>query len=1274
MSCTELRAQRTALRYQIDDKKKQKRDYDTNAKEVQNRQEKARWEKKANEAAKELATLTHQLQQLVADITAGCTSADDVELTGVSITFLTHEWEKAAGTLVHVFVKNRASDSSTSLHESDYISNQLSWDRYKQARDTERNPYLASAEAIGQHTSFGVHSSHSFDLNLRYTSIMKDEVVLPVVDVHILGASELPFSSWAFSWSVELRFSDGETLTATSDIEGVQGIVLDSSHRNYTGLGVERGPVVPLTTPTGDAMLISVEVAFATHAAKQAATMVDVRLANRLGPNHLQMIAAAADVLPGVEFGDGSTHMVTFGPNQLPLADPVLALHDVMLPMVFVHVVDTPVTGDLTTRLWGFDHEVRYHFSDGRTFTSRTDGVVLTRQHHTHAAAYRGDPFPSVAPPGRPDLSARPVLVRRKTIPLGYLRSRLDQFVNHRQSTYGQDAALRRIRLHNSGFHDFGVTPESYLDVQSLVAEPVSPGVITGPDYAEGVTWRSKPTSLGQLPSGVYFDDASSTSITITVNGASPTPIEVTVTFDPGETELSAPILVDKKLSGLSVRLRLTLTRVRGGGVDLMSWIDDIEAILKSAVPLAPNRARVSGTLLGGAFSRDLNVPVPVVPDYLRPILIDPLVHVVANPYATITGIFQQRMRLKIYDMLRTPDPISGLSPRDSINATVTSLLVGDTLATEFTDGSTLTDLTVDADQIVIEYTGPRNHFEPPMPPGWPTSADLSPAGLQNIDHLVVVTMENRSFDHMLGYLSLPRARGGDGRTDVDGLVGGESNPLDGAIVESFAFAAGETVFAPDPPHRHAPVSKAINGGLMDGFVRSYAELSGTTVGPRVMGHHTAANLPIFDALARDFAIGDRWFAAHPGPTFANRFYELTGHLDVDHDGFWVYDNASAIHPSFTSTIFDHLSDAGVSWTYYEHEYCFLRLFERYTFDSDHVRPYQDPALGFRAVARSGGLPSVTFIDPHFIELPPGANCDGPPADIRAGQTLLEEVVDAVITSPQWPKTMLVIVYDEHGGFYDHVPPPPAVPVSPESLDTYGVRVPAIVVSPWVAPGSVFGHDSSGTTADLVFDHTSILKTIVRRFLNADPPAMGARYAAANDLSAVITPMPRPGPFRPFIPYRFSFGGPQTALAAVGDQPTAGVAVQLVTSAPDPAPAFCLEYAATGSFHIRTRTGGLYLTAQPDLTIRLATKPPHGSAADPAQRWHFAANSISITDSNKYDISNLAFPGLFLQSTGNSAGPTAAVFLGPHPGFGPLRHDRWTVSSPLLPDIGGLPR
>ena len=144
-----------------------------------------------------------------------------------------------------------------------------------------------------------------------------------------------------------------------------------------------------------------------------------------------------------------------------------------------------------------------------------------------------------------------------------------------------------------------------------------------------------------------------------------------------------------------------------------------------------------------------------------------------------------------------------------------------------------------------------------------------------------------------------------------------------------------------------------------------------------------------------------------------------------------------------------------MTWPYFEHGYCFLRFFEDYTFDNDqHRRRRRLRTAASSRRAATGTLPSVSFVEPHFVELPPDGNCDGPPRTSRTARTFVRHVVEAVVAGPAWDKTLLLIVYDEHGGFYDHVPPATAARVSADlPISTLGVRVPSFVVSPWVGPG-----------------------------------------------------------------------------------------------------------------------------------------------------------------------------------------------------------------------------
>ena len=419
-----------------------------------------------------------------------------------------------------------------------------------------------------------------------------------------------------------------------------------------------------------------------------------------------------------------------------------------------------------------------------------------------------------------------------------------------------------------------------------------------------------------------------------------------------------------------------------------------------------------------------------------------------------------------------------------------------------------VTGISNDGQKLTIEYIIPPGQLEPfPENP----QVSLDQGLLKNIEHIVVVMMENRSFDHMLGYLSKEGHRDGTKRSDVDGLRGGEKNPYKGQDFPSFPLT--DTVFVVSPCHEHECVTNQINDGKMDGFVADFAnryEADGIDPGS-IMGYHTSNTVPVYDALAREFLISDRWFSAHPGPTFPNRFYTLTGRLNRGANGEFEFDNphGDAFTPVSTRTIFDHLNDHGISWRYYEYGYCSLRMFERYTVDNQNILDGGPDSINFVNSALSGTLPSVTFIDPDFIDVPPGFD-DGPPADVAAGQHFLGTIVDAVIKGPLWSKTLLIITYDEHGGFFDHVAPPKAVAVS--AIDDYGVRVPTFVISPWVDRGKA----TSAIDPNLVFDHTSIAKTIARCFMSANPPDMGERVAKANDLSMVLRSTPRTD--KPSIP------------------------------------------------------------------------------------------------------------------------------------------------------------
>jgi phospholipase C len=375
---------------------------------------------------------------------------------------------------------------------------------------------------------------------------------------------------------------------------------------------------------------------------------------------------------------------------------------------------------------------------------------------------------------------------------------------------------------------------------------------------------------------------------------------------------------------------------------------------------------------------------------------------------------------------------------------------------------------------------------------------------LDHIDHIVVLMLENRSFDHMLGYLSLPPAQGGKGRTDVDGLTGNETNDDENGVsfpVQRMAFP----IMNGDPCHEWDCIEEQLsnnNGGFLTNYGRTVVS------NPEFILHYfTGADVPVYDHLARDFCICDRWFCSLPGPTQPNRAYSLAGTSDSNQHNFTPKQLISG--EGFKGkTIFEVLKECNVSWRCYSHDISTLRFFKKF---SREVVPEIDKIDKFFAKAKAGTLASVSWIDPDFgiVVYPGPPNDDHPAHDTRHCQNLVSEVYNALLESPNWSKTLLIVTYDEHGGFYDHVSPRDFTPADDDpNFAKYGVRVPAFLISPWVGKGAVYGKQTNGLEAEsVVFDHTSILKTILNRFCwNGEAlPTMTARIDNAKDLGPLLT-------------------------------------------------------------------------------------------------------------------------------------------------------------------------
>ncbi|MGI8663158.1 MAG: alkaline phosphatase family protein [Acidimicrobiales bacterium] len=338
--------------------------------------------------------------------------------------------------------------------------------------------------------------------------------------------------------------------------------------------------------------------------------------------------------------------------------------------------------------------------------------------------------------------------------------------------------------------------------------------------------------------------------------------------------------------------------------------------------------------------------------------------------------------------------------------------------------------------------------------PGLPEGTDMLP----QIEHIVVLMMENHSFDNYFGTVGR-----GDGLTiGVNGKPS-NTNPLDdGRLVRSFPM--------PSPCQVGVKVSQSWNathrqydGGAMDGFAR--------TSGPAAMGYWDEATIPFYRGLASVFPIADRYFASAPCQTYPNRRFLQAGTAA----GLISTDTNSITDPTpANGLIWDRLDAHGITWNNYFVDLPELGLF--LDFYLSHVTKSL-PVAAFLAQAATGLLPSVSLVSPDFEEV-----SEENPQDIQLGEAYSASIINAVLAGPKWAKTLLVFTYDEHGGYYDHVAPPPAVAPDtigprinvaagdePGGYDLYGMRVPTVVVSPYARPDYV---------SHVVHDHTSILKLI----------------------------------------------------------------------------------------------------------------------------------------------------------------------------------------------------
>jgi phospholipase C len=285
----------------------------------------------------------------------------------------------------------------------------------------------------------------------------------------------------------------------------------------------------------------------------------------------------------------------------------------------------------------------------------------------------------------------------------------------------------------------------------------------------------------------------------------------------------------------------------------------------------------------------------------------------------------------------------------------------------------------------------------------------------------------------------------------------------------------------------------------MAGFVSNYAKT--TTHDPRgVMHGFTPDQVPVISELAKSFGVSDRWHASAPNQTWPNRFFVHTGTAG----GF--VDNLPLRFPYLMPTIFNRLTERQRSWRIYFHDAPLTATLSNILSElPEHLYPFEDAFMGD---AMAGRLPDYSFIEPRYfpsIVLNRMPNDQHSPHNIAYGERLIARCYDALRNGPGWEQTLFIIVYDEHGGMYDHVPPPAAV--SPDDacpdgfrFDRYGVRVPAVLISPWIPAGSIIRPPAGCQNP---FDHASILSTLRKLFDLGDP--LTRRDAAAPDLLAALS-------------------------------------------------------------------------------------------------------------------------------------------------------------------------
>ncbi|MBV9504670.1 MAG: alkaline phosphatase family protein [Acidobacteriia bacterium] len=377
-------------------------------------------------------------------------------------------------------------------------------------------------------------------------------------------------------------------------------------------------------------------------------------------------------------------------------------------------------------------------------------------------------------------------------------------------------------------------------------------------------------------------------------------------------------------------------------------------------------------------------------------------------------------------------------------------------------------------------------------------------AGIDQLKHIVVLMLENRSFDHMLGYLMAHDPR-------IDGVDGNQTNPdTTGKLIPVEPLAKYQSQLQPDPGHHWADVDLQIHGDIpggppMQGFIKAYYQKQQNVErSHNIMYCFPPEKVPVITTLARTYAVFNRWFSSLPGPTIPNRAFAHFGTSFGKTDMNLFYLNEKY------KTIYERMLDHGRTAKIYYYDPPSATLGMAFILK-------QQPEIfatfdQFLADCRSGNLPDYSFIEPNYTDHAVG-NGTVPAADqhpdhnVLAGEQFITLVYSAILDNEAlWNSTALLLVYDEHGGIYDHVEPPPCVPdeftdsQTGFKFDRLGVRVPAVLISPWVPEGTVINR---------VFDHASIPATVTSHFIGDFADRSPREIAADTFLDILSLDHPR---------------------------------------------------------------------------------------------------------------------------------------------------------------------